>query len=78
MGKGIEAARAAGAVLHADVLDDFKDQLLIVAMKRLKKHGDNLVFPLTEVDDTGQDMLAFKIDEAKNLVIWELPYHGHE
>jgi hypothetical protein len=65
MGKGIEAARAAGAGLHADVLDDFKDQLLIVVLvvlKRLKeKYGDDLIFPLSEVDDTGLDMLAFQI-----------------
>jgi len=63
MGKGIDLARAAGgADLHADVLDDFKDQLLIVLLKRLKnKYGDDLVFPVAEVDDTGQDMVAFQI-----------------
>lgn len=66
MGKGTDLARAAGAGLHADVIDDFKDQLLIVAMKRLKdKYGDDLVFPVAEVDNTGQDMLAFKIENGK-------------
>ena len=63
MGKGIDSARAAGAGLHADVLDNFKDQLLIVFLKRLKqKYGDDLVFAVAETDDTGQDMLAFKIE----------------
>lgn len=62
MGKGIDAARAAGAGVHADVLDDFKDQLLIVFLKRL---GGKVSIPLAEVDDTGQDLLAFKIDENR-------------
>lgn len=58
MGKGIDAARAAGNELHADVLDDLKDQLLIVFLKRL---GGKVSIPVAEVDDTGSDMLAFKI-----------------
>jgi hypothetical protein len=58
MGKGIDAARAAGAGVHADVLDDFKDQLLIVFLKRL---GGQVSIPLAEVDDTGQDLLEFNI-----------------
>lgn len=66
MGKGIELARDAGAGIHADILDDFKDQFIIVALKRLReKYGDDLAFPLTEVDNTGGDMLAFRIDENK-------------
>lgn len=65
MGKGIDAVRA-DAPEHAAVMDEFKDQFIIVALKRLRKLGDNLVFPIAEVDDTGQDMLAFRIDEQKN------------
>jgi len=61
MGKGIDAARSS-APEHADVLDDFKDQLLIVFLKRL---GGKVSIPLTEVDDTGQDLFAFRIDECK-------------
>lgn len=72
MGKGIETARAAGAGLHADVLDDFKDQLLIVLLKRLKKkYGDDLIFPVAETDDTGQDMLAFKIEDRNFVFVLE-------
>jgi hypothetical protein len=67
MGKGIDMARA-DAPEHAALMDDFKDQFIIVALKRLEKLGDNLVFPLAEVDDTGQDMLAFRIDEQKNFI----------
>jgi hypothetical protein len=60
MGKGIDAVRM-NAPEHAAMLDDFKDQLLIVFLKRLVVHGDDLVFPVAEVDDTGQDLLAFSI-----------------
>jgi hypothetical protein len=61
MGKGIDLARAAGAGIHADVLDDFKDQLMIVFLKRLKAMGHNLEFPVAEVDDTGRDMVSFQV-----------------
>ena len=64
MGKGIDLARGldlstGGTGLHAKALDDFKDQLLIVLLKRLKSVGQKLDFPITEVDDTGQDMASF-------------------
>ena len=60
MGKGIDAARE-DSPLHAAVLDDFKDQLLIVFLKRL---GGALDIPVAEVDDTGQDMLAFSVRDG--------------
>lgn len=61
MGKGIDLARA-DAPLHAEVLDNFKDQLLIVFLKRL---GGTVSIPLAEVDETTQDLLAFRVDEQK-------------
>ena len=64
MGKGIDLARAAGAGLHADVLDDFKDQLLIVLLKRLAKDG-KVGIPCREMDDTGGDVVSFRIDENR-------------
>lgn len=66
MGKGIESARTAGAGLHADVLDDFKDQLMIVLLKRLKTLGHNLQFSLAEINDTGHDLVSFRVDEKRN------------
>lgn len=57
MGKGIDMARP-DAPLHAAVMDDFKDQLLIVFLKRL---GGKASIPVSEVDDTGLDMLSFRI-----------------
>lgn len=62
MGKGIDMARAAGAGIHADVLDSLKDQLLIVFLKRLQSLGHSLEFPVSEVDDTGHDIVSFRID----------------
>lgn len=62
MGKGINMARAAGAGIHADVLDNLKDQLLIVFLKRLQSLGHNLQFPVAEVDDTGHDIVSFRIE----------------
>ena len=61
MGKGIDLARE-DSPEHAAVIDNFKEQLLIVFLKRL---GGKVSIPLVEVDDTGQDMFAFCIDENK-------------
>ena len=60
MGKGIDAARA-DSPLHAKVLDDLKDQLLIVFLKGL---GGTAVIPVAEVDDTGGDLLAFAVRDG--------------
>lgn len=62
MGKAIDAIRDLSPE-HAAMLDDFKDQLLIVFLKRIQSLGGNLVFPVAEVDDTGRDMLAFRIED---------------
>lgn len=64
MGKGIDAARAAGAAEHADVIEAFKEQLLVVFLKELKARGHSLVFPVAQVDATGNDLLAFAIREG--------------
>ena len=54
---GIDLARES-APLHAEVIEHFKEQLLIVFLKRL---GGKVSIPIAEVDDTGGDMLAFSI-----------------
>ena len=64
MGLGTNAARGIpGSELHADVLDSLKDQLLIVLMKRLADKDGRVVLPIPEVDDTGDDLLAFQVLE---------------
>ena len=61
MGTGIDAARAAGAQAHAELLDNMKDQLIIVLMKRLADKEGRLSIPCAEIDDTGDDLLAFRV-----------------
>lgn len=68
MGKGIDLARGidletGGTGLHADVLDDFKDQLLIVLLNRLAKKG-KVSIPVAEVDNTDQHMVAFSVRDG--------------
>jgi hypothetical protein len=60
MGKGIDLARA-DASEHAQVMDDFKDQLMIAFLRRL---GGAVSIPVAEVDATGKYMLAFSINEG--------------
>lgn len=72
MGKGIDLARTAGSGLHADVLDDLKDQLLVVFLKRLQALKQPLDFPAAEIDDTGRDLLSFSVDPVTRNFHFEL------
>lgn len=63
MGKGIDLTRQ-DAPLHAAVMDDFKDQLLIVCLKRLAGDGNTVSIPVAEVDATGGTMLAFSVNNG--------------
>ena len=60
MGKGTDAARAMHPdnALHAAVLDDFKDELLIVFLRRL---GGKVSIPVVEVDATDGMLLSFNV-----------------
>jgi len=60
MGSGIDAARSVSPE-HAALLDDLKDQLLIVFLKRL---GGQASIPVSEVDDTGGDLLSFNVRDG--------------
>jgi len=60
MGTGIDLLRSTNPE-HAKVIDDLKDQLLIVFMKRL---GGDLKIPVAEVDDTAQDMMSMSINDG--------------
>lgn len=61
MGTGTDAARAAGAGIHADVIDNFKDQLLIVLLNRL---GGKVSIPVAEVDATGRYVASFNVESG--------------
>ena len=60
MGKGVDAIRDENPE-HAAMIDDLKDQLLIVFLKRL---GGNIDIPVTEIDDTGQDTLSMSVNKG--------------
>lgn len=70
MGTGIDAARPL-APEHAALLDNMKDQLIIALIKRLAK-GGRLILPVAEVDNTGSDILSFKVDFEKRGFVFEL------
>jgi hypothetical protein len=75
MGKGRDMARVAdlqsgGSGLHADVLDDFRDQLMIVFLKRLVDKDGRFSVSVAEVDGTGGTLVSFSInDGAFNFVV---------
>lgn len=61
--KGTDIARAdPDSALHADVIEAMLQQLLIALVKRA---GGTLAVPVQEIDDTGGDMLAFRVDENR-------------
>jgi hypothetical protein len=60
MGQGIDLARA-DAPEHAAMMDNLKDQLLIVFLKRL---GSKVSIPVEEIDGTGGYTLAFSVNDG--------------
>jgi hypothetical protein len=58
MGKGIDLAGLTSPA-HAAMIDDLKDQLLIVFLKRMGGRADITV---AEVDATGDVNFAFSVD----------------
>ena len=68
MGKGIDLARE-DAPEHAALLDDLKDQLLIVFLKRL---GGKATIAVAEIDNTGNDLLTFRINPETKTFHFEI------
>lgn len=60
MGKGIDLARELGNHEHADAIDNLKDQLLLVLIKRL---GCDIRVPVHEIDATGGLVLSMSMDQ---------------
>ena len=58
MGIGIDLA-GKHAPEHAAALDNMKDQLLIVLIKRL---GGDVTIPIEEIDGTGGALLSLSLD----------------
>ena len=58
MGQGINLAAQLNPE-HARAIDDMKDQLLIVLVKKL---GGQIMIPAAEIDATGQDTLTMMLE----------------
>lgn len=64
MGMGTRLAKEIGGEA-AQAIDDMKDQLLIALLKRIariEKTGNQVVVPVFDVDDTGQDIVTMKVE----------------
>ncbi len=59
MGQGIDLAREMGNTVHADAIDDLKEQLLLVLIRRL---GGDVRIPCDEIDSTGQLVLEMSLN----------------
>jgi hypothetical protein len=59
MGSGIDAARSI-APEHAAALDDFKDQLLLVFIRRA---GGKVSIPIAEANDTGGLLCLMSVED---------------
>jgi len=62
---------AADAPEHAELLENFKEQLLLVFVKRLAK-GKPLKIPVQEVDDIGGYNLVMSINQQTKEFIFEV------
>lgn len=64
MGKARQIARDMSPDLpHHEVLEDFRDQLLIVLLKRVAVNGQ-VSIPISEVDHTEQDIVMFSVADG--------------
>lgn len=61
VGKGTDMAAMLNPEMEG-VMDDLKDQLIIVLVKRL---GNRVDIPVAEMDDTSMDLLSLRISEDK-------------
>lgn len=68
MARGVDLARV-DAPEHAALIENMKEQLLIVFLKRL---GGALDIPVREIDDTGQDLFAFSVDPVTRVFHFEI------
>ena len=59
MGEGIDAARSISPI-HASAIDNLKDQLLLVFLRRL---GGKISIPSEEIDNTGSLIMTLRVDK---------------
>jgi hypothetical protein len=65
MGAGRDMARAADqAAPHHDVLENFRDQLIVAFLKRLADKDGVFNISVTEVDATGDSIVSFAVHRS--------------
>lgn len=65
MGQGRDMARAADPdAPHHDLLENFRDQLLVALLARLGGKDGRFEIPVAEVDATGDKLVSFAIQET--------------
>lgn len=70
MGKSFDNARAAGQDPQLlDAIEQMKDQLLIVLIRRL---GGKVVLPVAEIDDTGGVRMELVFDQEARTMTFEV------
>ena len=65
---GIDLARSSNPE-HARAMDDMKDQLIIVLIKKL---GGKVMLPVIEVDNTAGDLLYMSLDPTNQMFTFEV------
>ena len=64
MGTGRDLARGLSPDMpHHDLLENMRDQLVIVLLKRLADKDGVVKIPVEEVDGTGGDIVSFSVDQ---------------
>ena len=71
MGKGIDLAGADNPE-HAQVMEDFRDQLLVALIRRQADQRGRLVIPVSEIDKTGEVNIAMAVDPVKRVFQFEV------
>ena len=65
-------SRMAAMAEQAAMVARLKEQMLIVLMKRLADDNGKFEVPVSEVDDTYQDMLEFEVDQDRKVFVFTL------
>lgn len=68
MGKGIDLAAITNPEV-ARAVEDMRDQLVIVLLKRL---GGSIEVPVAELDDTDRDNLGMFFDQGRKVFTFEI------
>lgn len=69
MGEGTRLARQAdiqmgGTGATADLMDTFKEQVLVACLKRLRDGAGNVTIPVSEIDGTGDVMVMLSVRDG--------------